>query len=122
MNWLIPDWKAVAAKAYSVWFAAAALLLLHASDFIMLAWKVDTNPASWTWILNWFLVAIIVSRFVPQPEKHKWKRRGLVLLFFGVLCSCTVPAMAQDYGQEPAARELVKFEDCLLYTSDAADE
>ena len=83
-------------QAYSVWFAFAALLILHASDFIYSRWEIDTNPESWTWILNWFLIAVIVSRFVPQPKKHKWKRRGVVLIFFLIICGFNVPSMAQE--------------------------
>ena len=94
MSKVIPEWKSVLKTAYSVWFAFAALLLLHASDLIYVRYGVDTNPESWTWILTWFLIAVIVSRFIPQPETHKWKRRGGVILFILVLASCTVPAMA----------------------------
>ena len=96
MNWIVSDWKTVLAKAYSVWFAIVALILLHMSDFIYKRWEIDTNPESWTWILHWFLIAIIVSRFVPQPKRHKWKRRGLVLLFFAIVCAFNVPSMAQE--------------------------
>ena len=95
---IIPDWKTVIRTAYSVWFAFAALLILHASDFIYSRWEIDTNPESWTWILTWFLIAVIVSRFIPQPKKHKWKRRGLVLIFFLIVCGLNVPAMAAEPG------------------------
>jgi len=108
MNWIVSDWKVILQKAYTVWFAVAALLLLHASDIIYKFWEVDTNPASWTWILTWFLIAIIVSRFIPQPKAHKWKRRGAVLLFFAVLCSLNVPAMAQERAEfDDVAFELI---------------
>lgn len=96
---IVADWKIVR-KAYSVWFAFAALLILHASDFIYSRWEIDTNPESWTWILTWFLIAIIVSRFIPQPKKHKWKRRGLVLIFFAAVCAFNVPAMAGEPGDQ----------------------
>lgn len=110
MSWIVPDWKDVLTKAYSVWFAFAALVLLHASDVIYKLFEIDTNPAAWTWILTWFLIAVIVSRFIPQPESHKWKRRGAVLLFILALSTCHAPAMAQTNNApsfEDAAFELI---------------
>lgn len=105
---LIKNWREVARIAYSVWFAIAALILLHASDLIYTLTGIDTNPNSWTWILTWMLIGVIVSRFIPQPKEHKWKRRGAVLIFFLVLGSCNVPAMAHANSDfDEAAFELI---------------
>lgn len=108
---IISDWKLVLRVAYSVWFAFAALILLHASDLIYILFEVDTNPASWTWILTWFLIAIIVSRFIPQPKNHKWKRRAAVLIFFALVAGANVPAMAQNRPEESCTTTEEQFDD-----------
>ena len=97
---IIKDWKRVAKAAYSVWFAIAALALLHASDLIYVVFGIDTNPKAWTWILTWFLVAVIVSRFIPQPEKGRVKRRACVILFILIVCGAAWPAMAHTCPHE----------------------
>ena len=96
MSFLDSDWRNIAKKAYSVWFALAALLLLHGSDLIYLGFGVDTNPSAWTWILHWFLIAIIVSRFIPQPKKNAWKRRAVVIIFILLVCGLNGKSMADE--------------------------
>jgi len=91
---IVKDWKRIAKIAYSVWFAVASLFLLHASDLIYILSGIDTNPKAWTWILTWFLVAVIVSRFIPQPSEGRMKRRACVIVFILIVCGAACPAMA----------------------------
>ena len=106
---IIDNWKEVLQKAYSVWFAIAGLILLHASDIIYKLFEIDTNPKAWTWILTWFFIAVIISRFVPQPETGKWKRRGCVILFMMVLFGCNGPALAHECTAQ-VDREEITFD------------
>ena len=63
---LVKNWKAIVAKAHSMWAFYLSLVALVAPDLIFLATGRDTNPRFWWGIAFALIVYGIIGRIKSQ--------------------------------------------------------
>lgn len=93
---VIPDWKSVLGKSYSVWVMWLMIGVFVIPDLIFYTTGRDLNPAVVTIIGLMLCLAGLVGRLLAQSERHKWKRRAIIAAMVIVTALMAGPALADD--------------------------
>jgi lysozyme len=63
---LIPEWKDVALRSYSMWAIYLGLLSLVVPSLLFLFWSIESNPLLWGWLGLALLIGGGLGRVVRQ--------------------------------------------------------
>jgi GH24 family phage-related lysozyme (muramidase) len=104
---LIPNWRVVALKSYSMWSIYLGILALFAPEVIYLLGR-DTNPAVWWWTALALLVFGAVGRLIVQTKEWAWLRAvilGAIVLIgtlfaFPVMAHASYSEVGADHSDE----------------------
>lgn len=98
---LVENWKAIALKAWSMWFGYLGVICLWAPEIIYVVAERDTDPRFWFWTALVLLVCSLVGRLCDQGIS-KTRSPLLVGIFAGLLAvSAPPPAHAQPETPVP---------------------
>jgi len=75
-------------------YALVAVTLLP--DAIYYLFEIDTNPAVWSLLQIGICFFGIVGRLVLQPEKNRWRRRGIIAILIALIGFVAAPALAEE--------------------------
>lgn len=111
---LIPDWKKVAMRSYSMWSIYIELICLVLPEILFVFFGLDSDPRIWWLSALALLVFGAVGRLIVQPPIRSPRRMlFLVILLLLLLSSWARPVMAEappDAFLQVAAPHVAKWE------------